>query len=168
MVKGHEFEEAIEASSNSLQQIAACLDSCDISPFGVSDRILDEDTYNKLRHLVSRLAKVMEKKMGNSRIVDIRGFEISSKDESILSVIDYALNEPGAVIENEAIKAILALDKNINTVMACQVTASGPMAIGWENFKEASEEKMGRLKNILIGMGLSVKPIEKDRFITYG
>jgi len=120
-----------------------------------------------------------------TRIMDIKGFEVTSKDDTCIE-LSHALGEedrgrvedPCCSIERipaltKAYDKIIALDKNIGAVMACEVMGSEPMAIGWWEwsgvFEGFTEEKLEKLKEILIEAGFEIKGrIERDRFLSYG
>ena len=80
-------------------------------------------------------------------------------------------NEERIPLLTKAYDKILELPGGVEAVMACRVTGSAAMAIGWwEGFFEyATDENLEKLKQILKEAGFKVMGrLEKDCFISYG
>lgn len=117
-----------------------------------------------------------------STIFDIKGFVFSHKDEGKEMSLDIALGEEeweAELDENDwdwiatvraAIKALPG-GEDIYVLPSCQVTGTGPFAIGWseDTFKQATKKNLDALSKILTDAGYKVEErVERNRFASYG
>jgi len=104
---------------------------------------------------------------------------LAAGDNHKMSVLDIALNEqnmddieederPAAKALVEKLRA-LPKGKHICTLMTCQVTGGGPMAVGWfhEDRKGVTSKMLKSLKKILDDVGFKTAIIDGE-FETYG
>jgi hypothetical protein len=124
--------------------------------------------------------KVMGHKNFN---VKIKGVLITDADDNDLAFpLDFILNEPEenweeAIEEDNLLEAKVILENikdlpkgdKVSSIYSCQVTASGPMAVGWvENICDVSDRMISDLEKILNEAGFQTAPIEGNKFETYG